>query len=72
MSAKNYDQARQILSDKGSGAGDGCSVNMTFLHEGTERIFRNIEIGPASDGKTESELDIITAIQGQHLLHCNS
>lgn len=31
LTAENFVQAQQILRDNGVGAGDGCSINMTFL-----------------------------------------
>lgn len=31
LGAENFLQAQTILRDNGVGAGDGCSVNMTFL-----------------------------------------
>lgn len=31
LSAENFVQAQAILRDNGVGAGNGCSINMTFL-----------------------------------------
>lgn len=31
LGAENFSQAQTILRDNGVGAGNGCSVNMTFL-----------------------------------------
>lgn len=31
LSAENFEQAQKILRDSGTGAADGCSINMTFL-----------------------------------------
>ncbi|KAF4532423.1 hypothetical protein B566_EDAN003876 [Ephemera danica] len=71
LAAENFVEAQQILRDTGTGAGDGVSVNMTFLHQDGDRMFHNAEVGPAVDGATQSGLSILTASPGEQLFHCN-
>ncbi|XP_044270193.1 uncharacterized protein LOC123014935 isoform X2 [Tribolium madens] len=71
LAAENFVQAQQILRDSGNGAGDGCSVNMTFLQQEGDRLFHNVEMGP-TENDNESQLNILTASPGEYLLHCNS
>lgn len=71
LAAENFVQAQQILRDSGNGAGDGCSVNMTFLEQEGDRVFHNFEMGPA-ENDNESQLNVLTASPGEHLMHCNS
>ncbi|XP_017779046.1 PREDICTED: uncharacterized protein LOC108564492 [Nicrophorus vespilloides] len=70
LSAENFEQAQKILRDSGCGAGDGCSINLTFLNQEGDRLFHNAEMGPADYGN-ESQLNILTASPGEHLLHTN-
>lgn len=63
-------QAQQILRDSGCGAGEGVSINMTFLNQDGDRLFHNAEVGPAVSAK-ESLLSILTASPGEHVFHCN-
>lgn len=63
--------AQEILRDVGCGAGDGCSINMTFLNQEGDRLFHNIEMAPATEEKM-SQLNTLTASPGEHLIHCNS
>lgn len=72
MSAKNYDEAIEILKDSGVGAADGCSINLTFLNDFDERKFYNIEMGPALPTEKESQLNILTVGTGESSLHCNN
>uniref|UniRef100_A0A182N122 Peptidase C45 hydrolase domain-containing protein n=1 Tax=Anopheles dirus TaxID=7168 RepID=A0A182N122_9DIPT len=72
LAAENFDQAQEILRDHGVGAGDGCSINMTFLKQEGDRLFHNAEMGPATNGSVESQLNILTASPGEHLIHVNS
>ncbi|KAJ8938519.1 hypothetical protein NQ314_011462 [Rhamnusium bicolor] len=71
LSAENFAQAQQILRDAGCGAGNGCSVNMTFLNQEGNRLFHNAEMGPA-DKCDESQLNIFTASPGENIFHCNN
>lgn len=70
LTAENFSQAQQILQDSGCGAGDGCSVNLTFLNE-PERQFYNIEIAPNNNLK-ETQLNVRKAGRDEHLMHCNA
>lgn len=69
LSAETYEQAVDILRDTGCGAGDGCSVNMTFIRQEGDFLFRNIEMGPAAE--EESQLDIATFNPGEFYFHVN-
>ncbi|GAB0092228.1 uncharacterized protein DMENIID0001_072180 [Sergentomyia squamirostris] len=69
LSAENFAQAQQIIKDTGVGAGDGCSINMTFLCQDGPRLFHNIEMAPAKNN--ESQINIRSAQNGEHLIHCN-
>ncbi|KAF5282237.1 hypothetical protein FQA39_LY17657 [Lamprigera yunnana] len=70
LSATKYDEGIQILKDSGCGAGDGCSINLTFLNEPNERVFYNIEMGPAINDNI-SELNITAGHHGVNLIHAN-
>lgn len=70
LAAENMAQAREILLDDGCGAGDGCSVNLTFLNE-AERVFHNIEIAPHNELK-QTQLSVVDAKRDQFLMHCNA
>lgn len=71
LSAENFVQAQQILRDDGCGAGDGCSINMTFLNQEGDRLFHNAEMGPALPDTYQSQLNILTASPGENIFHCN-
>lgn len=71
LSADNFEMAHTILKDSGVGAGDGCSINMTFLNV-EPQPFYNIEMGPAVGDKCESELDVREILPGEHSYHANS
>ncbi|XP_044731863.1 uncharacterized protein LOC123294784 [Chrysoperla carnea] len=71
LSAENFLQAQQILRDDGCGAGDGCSINMTFLKQEGDRLFHNAEMGPALPDTNQSQLNILTASPGENIFHCN-
>uniref|UniRef100_A0A182KHA7 Peptidase C45 hydrolase domain-containing protein n=1 Tax=Anopheles christyi TaxID=43041 RepID=A0A182KHA7_9DIPT len=71
LAAENFVQAQEILRDHGVGAADGCSINMTFLRQEGDRLFHNAEMGPATNGN-ESQLNILTASPGEHIIHVNS
>lgn len=70
LAAENFYQVESILRDTGCGAGDGCSVNMTFLNQEGDRVFHNAEIAPA-DKTDESQLNILTTGPGETMVHCN-
>lgn len=59
----------KIMADEGCGAGDGCSVNFTFVND-PEHIFYNLEMGPAYSCFV-SQLDIAAVSEGNSLIHCN-
>lgn len=71
LSATNFVDAQTIMRDNGVGAGDGCSFNMTFLKQEGSRLFHNAEMGPAEQGQSQSQLNILTASSGEHLIHVN-
>lgn len=71
MSAENFKRAQEILTDDGTGAGDGCSINLTFLNQEGDRLFHNIEMGPAELNNHHSQLNVLTASPGEKLFHCN-
>ncbi|KAG5684573.1 hypothetical protein PVAND_013798 [Polypedilum vanderplanki] len=72
LSAENFVQAQQILRDYGTGAADGCSINMTFLKQEGNRVFHNAEMGPAiKPNDNESQLNILTVSPGECIIHCN-
>ncbi|KAK4877384.1 hypothetical protein RN001_009890 [Aquatica leii] len=70
LSAENYSHALQILEDVGCGAGDGCSINLTFLNEEKQRTFYNIEMAPSGTDK-KSLLNVLPASLGENLMHTN-
>lgn len=65
-------EAQRILRDRGTGAADGCSINMTFLEQEGDRLFHNAEMGPAEIGSDESQLNILTISPGEYSIHCNT
>lgn len=71
LSASTFEQAQKILRDSGVGAGDGCSINMTFLKQDGDRLFHNIEMAPSEPGQNQSQLNVLTASRGEHLIHAN-
>lgn len=71
LGAKNYEEALQILKDPGCGAGDGCSINMTFIKHNGDRLFYNIEMSPASAKTNESQLNIFQVAPGEVAYHTN-
>ncbi|KAG5888617.1 hypothetical protein JTB14_022633 [Gonioctena quinquepunctata] len=70
LAAENFYQVEGTLRDNGCGAGDGCSINMTFLNQEGVRVFHNAEMAPA-DKSDESQLNILTASPGECIMHCN-
>lgn len=70
LTAENFEQAQKIIRDKGCGAGNGCSFNMTFLNQEGDRLFHNAEMAPAYVDN-ESGLNILTVSPGEHTVHCN-
>ena len=71
LAAENFSQVQEILRDSGCGAGNAVSINMTFLNQEGDRLFHNVEVGPAVGGDDESTLSILTASPGEHIFHCN-
>ena len=71
LAAENFAQVQEILRDSGCGAGNAVSINMTFLNQEGNRLFHNIEVGPALGGVDESALSIFTASPGEHIFHCS-
>lgn len=71
MAAENFEQTLHILRDAGVGAGNACSLNLTFLKPKVDDIkIYNIEMGPGSN--TESSLDCCELDERKgYLLHCN-
>ncbi|KAF5278311.1 hypothetical protein FQR65_LT03580 [Abscondita terminalis] len=70
LSADSFSRALQILEDVGCGAGDGCSINLTFLTEDNDKVFYNIEMAP-SENEHKSQLNVRSAGQGENLMHTN-
>ncbi|XP_037937663.1 uncharacterized protein LOC119671184 [Teleopsis dalmanni] len=70
LSAQNSEQAFNIIRDKGVGAGDGCSINMTLLNE-NPKICYNIEMAPSLGDFKESLIDIKKISIGEHNYHAN-
>ncbi|WP_411024528.1 hypothetical protein, partial [Salmonella sp. s57936] len=71
LAAKNITEVESILKDKGCGAAEGFSVNVTFLDEPGERIFYNFEVGASSTFSDESILNKLVVKPGEHSFHCN-
>lgn len=70
MAAETFEGVQKVLRDHGCGAGNGCSVNLTLLRQDGDRLFHNIEMGPAYENN-ESQLSILTASPGENLMHVN-
>ncbi|XP_014207370.1 uncharacterized protein LOC106638619 [Copidosoma floridanum] len=74
LAADSGECAEEVLRNEGYGAAEGFSVNMTFVNDASfysDRVFKNIEIGPAEPNDTSSRLDISEARPGDYLYHCN-
>lgn len=71
LGAENLEQAHKIIRDSGTGAADGCSINMTLLNKDGGRIFHNVEIAPAYGNQDESTVDLEIYGPGQNMIHCN-
>ncbi|XP_056635057.1 beta-alanyl-dopamine/carcinine hydrolase isoform X1 [Diorhabda sublineata] len=69
LGAENFVQAQEIIRDRGCGAGNGCSINMTFLNQEGDRMFHNAEMAPSD--KQESQLNVFTASPGECIIHTN-
>jgi len=70
LATENFEQAQKVLRDSGNGAGDGCSINMTFINQEGDRLFHNFEMAPGGDA-LESQLDCLTISPGEYYTHCN-
>ncbi|KAK0181058.1 hypothetical protein PV327_003375 [Microctonus hyperodae] len=71
LGVNNFVEAQQTLRNKGYGAAEGFSVNMTFLDQEGDRMFHNAEVGPVEVDSDESQLSILTASPGENIMHCN-
>ncbi|XP_011314040.1 uncharacterized protein tan [Fopius arisanus] len=71
LGVANFEQAQKTLRNKGFGAAEGFSVNMTFLDQEGDRLFHNAEVGPVEADSHESQLSIYTASPGENIAHCN-
>lgn len=71
LGVENFVQAQQTLRNEGYGAAEGFSVNMTFLAQEGDRMFYNVEVGPAEMGTNQSQLNILTVSPGKNTSHCN-
>lgn len=71
LGADSFELAQNIIRDEGCGVGDGCALNMTFLKEGAERVFYNIEIGPSKPDINRTQMDIMSVERGEYSVHCN-
>ncbi|CAH1112797.1 unnamed protein product [Psylliodes chrysocephalus] len=69
LGAENFVNAQEIMRDRGCGAGNGCSINMTFLNQEGDRLFHNAEMAPSD--KEESQLNVFTASPGECIIHTN-
>ncbi|XP_004536429.1 uncharacterized protein LOC101452854 [Ceratitis capitata] len=70
LSAENFEQALAVLKDEGVGAGDGCSINMSFINDESGKCY-NIEMAPVLEDATISQLDIKEICCGGHNCHAN-
>ena len=70
LGAKNFSDVNDILTDSGTGIGDGVSVNFTFLND-INQTFYNAEVGPAHFPKTHSLVHMEKGKIGEHFYHCN-
>lgn len=70
LAAQSLDEVHEILTDKGVGAANGCSVNLTFLEQPGERIFYNIELAPGEEAA--SLISTVPISRNDHMIHCNT
>ena len=71
LATSNLAQAQEVLRDRGCGAAEAFSVNMTFLKQEGDRLFHNAEVGPDVEDALESPLSILTGSPGETIYHCN-
>lgn len=71
LTARNYDEAMEILKDEGVGLADGCSINMKFISAKTHTNFFNIELGPDENGEKKSKMEVLEAVGIGSMIHCN-
>uniref|UniRef100_A0A1A9X5K0 Peptidase C45 hydrolase domain-containing protein n=1 Tax=Glossina brevipalpis TaxID=37001 RepID=A0A1A9X5K0_9MUSC len=70
LGTENFEQALKVLKDEGVGAGDGCSINLTFLNDSSSDCY-NIEMAPALGTDKESRLDIKKIFRCNFNCHAN-
>uniref|UniRef100_A0A1B0AXN0 Peptidase C45 hydrolase domain-containing protein n=1 Tax=Glossina palpalis gambiensis TaxID=67801 RepID=A0A1B0AXN0_9MUSC len=70
LGAENFEQALKVLKDEGVGAGDGCSINLTFLNDSSATCY-NIEMAPTLGTEKESRLDIKKIAPSNFNCHAN-
>lgn len=46
-------------------------MEIVFCREKGGRVFHNIEMGPAEIGQKQSQLNVLAAKSGEHLVHTN-
>ncbi|XP_025996444.1 uncharacterized protein LOC105198830 [Solenopsis invicta] len=71
LGVENFVQAQRTLKNEGYGAAEGFSVNMTFIAQEDDRMFHNVEVGPAETGANRSQLIVLTIKLGENTSHCN-
>lgn len=71
LAAQSYAEAEKTLRNEGYGAAEGFSVNITFLTQDENTVFRNIEIGPCEEDGKCSLVNVLTVPSGENTFHCN-
>lgn len=70
LTARNYEEAMEIIKDSGCGSADGFSINMKFTGQNNGSDFNNIEVGPAIDN--QSQMDVFKVSGDGSFIHCNN
>ena len=71
LGSSNFVETLDILRDTGTGTSDGFSLNITFAKQEGSPVMHNVEVGPSTEDKTESELSVLTLSHGDFHAHCN-
>lgn len=79
LAAANHEEVMEILSDNGTGVGDGFSVNMCYINKENVSVkptMYNIEIAPPkvienSDLERKSQVSVRCVPPGEIYVHCN-
>lgn len=71
LGVKTFNEAVDVLKNKGYGIADGFNLNIHFANQIGPKVVYSIEVGPDQNGTGESQLDILEVPVGDSYVHCN-